>query len=155
MGILTLLAPPLGRPLSPLGWVGVAWGAPVLVGFGVACVRPLSCWVGAALGASCPLAPLLGLPLLGLLRWGNFPPLGVAFVLPPRPLGCGVSTGIITTTMTRALVAGATLAQVSLLSFSRSNLQFFVRQQNEVWLCWCWRPNSDSSVPLEVTVFAW
>ena len=71
-------------------------GRPPPGGFGVACVRPLSCWVGAALGASGPLPFLLGSPF-GLLRWGGFsPPLGVGLCAFPWARGVwGPISGII------------------------------------------------------------
>ena len=95
------LAPP-----SPLGWVGVAWGALALVGWGRV-LRPSPagsgppwappapcppagvalCWGRACGGASLPpgAAPCWGFP-----GWVGFPPFGAPSVVPPGPLGCGV-----------------------------------------------------------------
>ena len=76
MRILTFAPLPWGA--SPRGWVGVA------------SVRPLS-WPGwGRPGCLRPPAPLLGLSLLGLLRWGgSLPPWGRPLWCPPGPWGLG------------------------------------------------------------------
>ena len=77
MRILTFAPLPWGA--SPLGWVGVAWCAPF----------PALLPVGPCVGASSVggLPSLLGWPLLGLLRVGGLPPLGVGLCAGPRALG--------------------------------------------------------------------
>ena len=102
MRILTLRPSP-GAPPSPLGlglgspgappswWVGVACCGPLLLGRGRPgrLLPPALLPVGPCVGASSVggLPSLPGWLLLGLPLVGGLPPLGVAFVLPPGPVG--------------------------------------------------------------------
>ena len=100
MCILTLFAP------SPLGLGRGRLGRPRPGGVGSR-VAALPCRVGAALGAPAPCPPAGvalcwgracggaslppgAAPCWGFPGWVGFPPLGVPFVVPPGPLGCGV-----------------------------------------------------------------